>query len=183
LRATITPAACAENKRRSYQAYGNHRCRFCGGLNDQARPVPECQPVPAEAACPPKIVDETPVANLADETPITRIAAEPAARIGAQYADELELEELLSDLFGEDEEEEPEPKKRRVVYLEDPPEKRNSVPVYTGRCTRCGGYMLNALERHDGIIDDDVYRCCSCGWRTSKTYEINRALAARGIMP
>jgi hypothetical protein len=184
--ATLTHASCAENKRRSCQKFGALRCQFCGGLDDQQYPAPERPARPVEKNDLPKVVDGPPVADLADETILKGIGAEPAARIGAAAMDDVEMEELLSELFGDEcseDEEESQDEPRRVVYLEDPPERRQSVPVYTGRCQRCGGYMVNALERHDGIIDDDVYRCFSCGWRTSKTYELNRALAAKGVMP
>lgn len=50
----------------------------------------------------------------------------------------------------------------------------NKCAVYIGRCKRCNGYMINALERHGGIKDDDVYRCFTCGWRTSPVYQFNR---------
>lgn len=183
MRATITHTACAENKRRSGQTYGDNRCRFCGGLDDQAGPVLGHQPEKKPDTCFTKDVDGSPVADLADEALVKGVDVEPPARIGAAVMDGVEMEKLLSELFGEDENTEDEPETRRVIYLEDPPEKRSSIPVYTGRCAKCGGYMVNALERHDGIIDDDVYRCFSCGWRTSKAYEINRALAAKGVMP
>jgi hypothetical protein len=53
--------------------------------------------------------------------------------------------------------------------------KPRRVAVFVGRCHKCGGYMMNALERHDGIRDDEVYRCFNCGWRTSPRYQFNRA--------
>ncbi|ABK99996.1 hypothetical protein [Pelobacter propionicus] len=186
MRATITHTACAENKQRSDQACGDNRCRFCDGLDDQAGPVPEHQPEIIPDTCFPEVVDGPPVADLADDALVKGIDVEPPARIGATVMDDVEMEELLSELFGDEgseDEDEERGEQRRVVYLDDPPERRQSVPVYIGRCRRCGGYMLNALERHDGIIDDDVYRCFSCGWRTSKTYETNRILAAKGVMP
>jgi len=48
------------------------------------------------------------------------------------------------------------------------------VPVFMGRCRRCGGWMQNTIERHGGERDDNVYRCIACGWRTSPEYEANR---------
>jgi ribosomal protein L44E len=55
------------------------------------------------------------------------------------------------------------------------------IAVYIGRCKRCGGYMVNALEgRQFGRRIDDVYRCFSCGWRTSPQYAWNRQELVRG---
>lgn len=48
------------------------------------------------------------------------------------------------------------------------------VTVFMGRCRRCGGYMLNAPEKQFELRDDSVYRCFTCGWRTSPGYEFNR---------
>ena len=66
------------------------------------------------------------------------------------------------------------------VALPDPPDQARRVAVYVGRCIRCHGAMMHgAREYGDGMIDDAVYRCLSCGWRTSPGYEENRKFGAR----
>lgn len=51
---------------------------------------------------------------------------------------------------------------------------RKKVAVFMGRCHRCDGYMLNDRERQFSITDEEVYRCVSCGWRTSPVYAFNQ---------
>lgn len=58
--------------------------------------------------------------------------------------------------------------------LLDPVERSRKVPVYVGRCIRCDGYMTHSFrEAGDDGIDDAVYRCFNCGWRTSPKYYEN----------
>jgi predicted SprT family Zn-dependent metalloprotease len=53
--------------------------------------------------------------------------------------------------------------------------------VFMGRCPRCRGFMQNDRERQFNERDEHVYRCFTCGWRTSPIYNENRALRARGM--
>lgn len=168
--ARITEAGCLDNQR---QSKFDNRCTGCRGLFDQAVPV---------AAAPLSFVflDELEESQQAQEETDVWTASDSHNR---PELDEDALEELLAKYFPDDEaDQEAEEQKREPVYLDDPkPDKGRRVPVYVGRCARCGGYMVNALERYDGIKDDDVYRCFTCSWRTSPGYKHNRALHAKGM--
>ncbi len=168
MRATITAAACTANQKQSSL---DNRCTGCRGLFNQTEPV---------------AVTPLPFASL-DEVEEAAPASENSG--DWQYPDsqdrfdltEDELDELLSEYFPDETTDRQEQEQRERIYLDDPMDARpRRVPVYIGRCTRCHGYMINALERYDGIKDDNVYRCCGCGWRTSPGYEINRAIHAKG---
>lgn len=166
--AKITMAACLENQ---HQSKFDNRCTGCRGLFDQAEPVADT-PLPLDLQDGPE--EPQPASEESDTWTNSGNQDRPDL-------DEDELEELLAEYFPDEEDKHEE--LREPVYLDDPPDTRGRrVPVYVGRCVRCGGYMINALERYDGIKDDDVYRCFTCGWRTSPGYEINRGIHAKGGM-
>lgn len=167
LLATITAAACEINRARN-NAF-DCRCNGCGGLNNQ----PSAEPKHTHIYLLPLDDTEEPESTLPDDEADDLLHNWTAL-------DDDEFDELLSEYFPDDctdQEEEREP-----VYLEEPTEpKGRRVLVYIGRCCRCGGYMINALERYDGIKDDAVYRCLCCGWRTSPGYAENRAIHHKGL--
>jgi len=165
----ITVATCLDNQR---QSKADNRCTGCRGLFDQAEPV-------AASPLPLTCLDEPEASQPDHEETDFWVASDDQDR---PDLDDDELEELLAEYFPDEEPEQQEQEHRDTVCLDDPPDTRGRrVQVYLGRCVRCGGYMINALERHDGIKDDDVYRCFTCGWRTSPGYEINRAMHAKGV--
>lgn len=168
MRATITAAACTANQKQSSL---DNRCTGCRGLFDQIAPV-------VAAALPFASLNEVEEAAPASEDSGDWQNPDSQDRLDLT---EDELDELLSEYFPDETTDRQEQEQRERIYLDDPPDARpRRVPVYIGRCARCRGYMINALERYDGIKDDNVYRCCSCGWRTSPGYEINRAIHAKG---
>lgn len=141
------------------------RCAGCGGLHDQSGPVL-------------KLVQETaPGLPLAASIPVSEdVGTFSAEEDFPEDQEEFALRpldiplglkgELLS-IFAEwDEELLPERKAKKS--------RRGGVAVFLGRCRRCGGYMLNAIEKQMGTRDEEVYRCVCCGWRTSPIYEFNR---------
>ena len=161
--AKITHATCEENQRK----FGYLRCQNCGGLDSQPEPRPEC----------PSLV----IVRSKDLEPVATTVIETLTGTGANDLDETEIDELLADLFQEDEDCEDE-EQREVAYLEDAPEATNRrVAVYIGRCIRCNGYMANDREKQFDVRDEDVYRCFTCGWRISPRYANNRVLFARGV--
>lgn len=171
LSATITPVTCEEQQQQSGGKYGDFRCQGCKGLHDQPEPQPEC-PVLTFVQRPEELARPD--------------ASNEGAGIGEDdrhdsqcQMDDEELDDFLAEMFPDDGTDDDEVEER--AYIEDPPETiGRRAMVYMGRCRRCGGYMTNDLERHDGIKDDDVYRCFTCGWRTSPGYERNRAIHAQG---
>lgn len=156
LHARLTPAVCRANQR----SVDDCRCHGCSGLEDQERKLPRREPV---------IV-------LADPEPEQAIERETEA-CDEYWLDteepELEAEEELSDLHRcllelIDQEEEEAPQRR--------PEHRRprKVAVFMGRCPRCSGYMTEAPEQQFEVRDNEVYRCFSCGYRSSPSYQWNR---------
>lgn len=166
MNARITVAGCSDNQ---HQSKFDNRCTGCRGLFDQAEPVAA---TPLPFALLDEVEESQPALKESDAWTFSDDQGRPEL-------DEDELEELLAEYFHDEDNEHEE--MREPVRLDDPSDIRpRRVPVYIGRCARCHGYMMNALERYDGIKDDDVYRCCGCGWRTSPGYEINRAIHAKG---
>jgi len=172
--AIITIADCERNRN---QTYIDCRCSGCGGFDNQAEPQPE-RP-------------ELALVWDADKEPAASTVADDGgdvAEIGVAdqrgcILDEEELDDVLAEMFPIDELDDADDEDNQErAYIEDPPEsKGRRVPVYMGCCARCGdGYMSNVLEAQFDIRDDAVYRCHSCGWRTSVQYENNRALFAAG---
>lgn len=177
LSATITPATC-EQQRISGRAASDLRCSGCNGLHDQSEPQPD-RPVLTFVQRTAKEPEESPKADACNEG--VGIGADDRHESLCQLDDE-ELDDFLAEMFPDEIDDEEEQGCERH-YIEEPPEtKGRRVAVYMGRCSRCGGYMTNDLERHDGIKDDDVYHCFTCGWRTSPEYELNRAIYARGMI-
>lgn len=169
--ARITVATCLDNQQQSKL---DNRCTGCRGLFDQAEPV-AVSPLPL--AC----FDEPEESQPNHEETDFRAASDDQDR---PDLDDDVLEELLAEYFPDEAAEQQEQERLEPICLDDVSDnKQRRVQVYVGRCARCGGYMINALERHDGIKDDEVYRCFTCGWRTSPGYEINRTLfLAGGVM-
>lgn len=178
LSARITLRACLENQQLSTGA--DLRCVGCNGLYDQTAPTAPrlylvSTPIETETAQEPEALTEVDLSGLA-----LGISPENAARILEQNP--ALVRELLA-LASEDDEQEPAvieedgTEEERPAARQDRRDSRGhprQVAVYQGRCVRCGGYVTNDLERHDDIRDDEVYRCLSCGWRTSPAYEYNR---------
>lgn len=182
LSARITLRACLENQQLSTGLSADLRCFGCNGLYDQSSPtsprlclVSAPVSIETETAQEPEALAEVDLSGLA-----LNISPESSARILEQNP--ALVRELLA-LESEDDEQEPAVieedgiEEVRPTALQDRRHSREyprRVAVYQGRCIRCGGYVMNDLERHDGIRDDEVYRCLSCGWRTSPAYEYNR---------
>lgn len=167
--ARITVTGCLDNQR---QSKFDNRCIGCRGLFDQAEPV-AATPLPLD------FLDEPEESQPAPEETDFWTASDDHDRLGP---DEDELEELLAEYFPDEATVQQTQEQRELTCVNDQSkDESRRVSVYVGRCARCGGYMVNALERYDGIKDDDVYRCFTCGWRTSPGYEINRAMHAKGM--
>lgn len=180
LAATITHATCEENQRQSTHKYGDLRCQGCGGLDNQRlAPLSGRERSVLRLICNAEPEPEPEAAQT--DAKAEAVVNAPERTTGAVLDDDT-IDDFLADMFPEDDEEDEASTEQRFVELADPPERRcRRVAVYVGRCRRCGGYMTNDLERHDGIKDDDIYRCFTCGWRTSPGYENNRVLFARGV--
>lgn len=186
--ARITLATCEANRTLTED---NFRCAGCGGLHDQQQPkalVVENTPYPVAA---PAVIDPLSRAFIVMlQEIISGDYSDSADDLDDEELDDDELwllpqsapdeaaaldpftELLLADLQGHVEEDKPQAKRVEIV---EPPERKRRVWVFTGRCPRCSGYMvLAAKEYHDGIVDDEVYRCFTCGWRTSPEYDFNR---------
>lgn len=158
MNARITLASCRDNQQ---QSKFDNRCTGCRGLFDQTEPI-----TPAEL---PLVFWETPQPPQKEAAWIDDI----------DRLNDDDLDELLGGYFFEEETEQQKQKRPEPFYINDLPDTRGRrVRVYIGCCVRCGGYMVNTVERYDDIKDDDVYRCFICGWRTSPGYEINRACGA-----
>lgn len=157
---------------------GDLRCQGCKGLYDQPGPQLE-RPVLTFVHHADKAPNE--LANADASKKGAEIGADDRCENRCQLDDEA-LDDFLAEMFPNDADEDEDELCRERSYIKDIPENTGRrVAVFMGRCTRCGGYMTNDLERHDGIKDDDVYRCFTCGWRTSPRYANNRALFARGL--
>ena len=170
MRATITAAACASNQKQSSL---DCRCDGCGGLDNQ--PEKMLQPPPINL-----LWD----ADLQPDLDADKEEEQHNELTKCKLYDE-ELDELLEDYFSDEDDEslDDDNEDNQQIYLEDPPEPQGRrVPVYVGRCPRCGGYMVNTSEKQFNKKDDHVYRCFNCGWRTSLEYENNRSLMLRGAL-
>jgi len=175
LSASVTVAVCEGNQKIGREKFGDLRCAGCGGLDDQRliSPLKNGRSV-LELVCAERSDSHGAITDTHQPADAHEVE-QPATTL-----DDNTITDLLADLFPEDDEEAATDQK--FVELIDPPEtRRRRVAVYTGRCCRCGGYMTNDLERHDGIKDHDVYRCFMCGWRTSPEYANNRVLFAREL--
>jgi hypothetical protein len=147
-------------------------CQGCGGLNDQSKTLESTAKIDPFASALLSILD--------DEE--ENVESDPQD-VNESWIDRDDLDDEVLRLFPELQEfiEEPgtdtintgdetQGKIRRVESVQH----RDKYSVYMGRCGRCKGYMTNDIECHDGIKDDDIYRCFTCGWRTSPVYQWNR---------
>lgn len=162
--ARITEAVCNANREKT----SDSRCFGCGGLEPEARELERHEPIvffsEEEEIEPAPVVDPDEGDDLLD---LSEIDLDPEE-------DELStLQHTLLGLLGNDEPE------LELPPLPKKPAKRR-VAVFTGRCQRCGGYMVNDPERQYSENDDEVYRCFCCGWRTSPGYEWNLQNIAQG---
>lgn len=170
----LTEEACRKMRQR-HGRFGDLLCAGCEGLNNQPEPL-----TVRVAVSPVSNEPEIDISEKANE----QVSAEEAYELEGMEDAWIEMdadsreallklypglkEELASILDDDDIEQEPQLSHRTPSQI------KKKVAVYMGRCARCGGYMVNALERHDGIKDNEVYRCFTCGWRTSPAYESNR---------
>lgn len=191
LSARITVIVCRHNRLISAVGHGDSHCAECGGLFNQPEPGINVKPVLTAIAGGFLSSVEDPMSRALVEALQEILVGEPTGDLDALDLDDLEPEQrelplaitgtakldpltrlLMSELQRQDEEDMPEPV--RVEILE-PREQTRRVRVYVGRCEKCAGYMIRApKECRDGIIDDEVYRCFNCGWRTSPGYDYNR---------
>jgi len=172
--ARMTSEGCSENRQKA----DDLRCAGCNGLEDMQRELEYREP--AVIQCEPGADD-----------PMTQALAGALQEILDGEYDEESLEDLEAGGLDDEPEEELTSFHHKLLALLDcdleEPEERKATPektrnrrvaVFMGRCPHCKGYMLNTIELHGGIKDNDVYRCYNCGWRTSPEYEQNRKLAA-----
>ncbi len=168
--ARLTPATCAANR----EKFGEERCAGCGGLEDQVREPERRSPIVIYSEPEPEEIPGVDPEVDDDEFGQDYFPAEiEETTIQEKGLNDFQRELLaqLEDDWEEDEpERRPEPKKKL----------KRRYAVYLGRCPRCSGYMVNIPEFHDSIRDDDVYRCFTCGHRTSPTYEWNRLQLTAG---
>jgi hypothetical protein len=188
--AWIGESACQTNQRLSSS---DLRCAGCNGLYDQPEPVSlrlaysssrsiqveETEPAEAielEIVADPDPGDDG--AEIGDLDGLNNLEIDFTLEQLEALCPGLskELAALLGDEFKEEPEEAETPARRPCRNVSGKPHR---VAVYMGRCRKCGGYMLNALERREGIRDDEVYKCHACGWRTSPGYEWNRNVTGR----
>jgi hypothetical protein len=176
-RCRMTANACQVQQQHSRAEIGDMRCHGCGGLDNQpdtAPMWPRLQLVDLdnqERDPAPGIPEQTEPATGGGKFDFSSLALDldPSAATALLEKDPELSAALAALLVDDDEPDEPVRTPRRASK-----EKPRRVAVYMGRCNRCQGYMINDLERYDGIKDDDVYRCCTCGWRTSPDYDFNR---------
>ena len=150
----VTPAHCEEYRK----IHAESRCRGCGGLEERRRDLEYKEPVVFFSDPEPEAVMTTALAEALQEILDCDMVA------GNQAGSEMSAfqRELLS-LLEDDPEE---------LIVERRPKSKVSrrYARFMGRCPKCRGYMVNSPERHD----DDVYRCFTCGHRTSPEYQWNR---------
>lgn len=163
--ARITETVCAANRQKS----ADSRCFGCGGLEPEARVLERHEPVvffsgEEESELQPAAADLDEVDDLLD-LPEMDLEPEDEELSSLQHT-------LLGLLGGEEPEIELPPLPRKAAKIR--------VAVFTGRCLRCGGYMVNDPERQYSEHDDEVYRCFCCGWRTSPGYEWDLMTMAQG---
>lgn len=168
LQSWISHKSCDANRERSSSRSGDCRCFGCGGLDNQAQ-----SPVPLNSTLS-EILEEV----LTEDTK-TRTTAYHESALTDHDPDEIhaQLMQLFPDLSvlepsettDDAADQERQGRRTKRGYT------RRKYAVYKGRCRRCGGYMTNDIEWHDGTKDDEIYRCFTCGWRTSPEYTWNRA--------
>lgn len=176
----LSPDACLKKSSRTL-LHGDSGCSGCDGLTNQPIPLRLREAVPPQD-CQDKLFPISKPEEAVELAP--DLSCDPAIDVLNGISVDISKDQLealcpglsheLEWLFADDEcaalPDEPRPKRRKCLGAP----KRN-VAVFQGRCRKCGGYVINALERHDGIKDDEVYRCFNCGWRTSPSYAFNRA--------
>ncbi len=184
--ARMSPDACKANRKHSGE---DLRCENCGGLDDQGTKQvvrlhnllrsENIHPLDQGGLEDPEDDEGTP-----DELLTVGVPEDQAEDLSCleeleyELSDvqlealclglSLEMKEILGDETLESEEW---PRSDRQASRKGTTRK---VAVYTGRCHRCGGYMVNSPEAQFSIRDESVYRCFTCGWRTSPGYEFNR---------
>lgn len=188
LQATITPAMCEENQKKSTAKWGDLRCHACGGLHNQTRPIEQKRLLldlawnldePAEAV-PKSALDCTgpddPISDFAAlDQVIEEMYQDPAPADDFEDLEvDLDDEQLLA-LFPELAEPDEITQETELRYKEYQA-KAPRRAVYHGRCQRCGGWMDNIREHQD----DNVFRCFLCGWRTGPEYKQNREIYGMG---
>lgn len=156
-RARISHAACSNYQRLSVVKGRDLHCEGCGGLDKQPVPLSLRAAVPPEPSHQKVEVDQSKGISEASELDCdVDLDDETLFKLFPEFAAELEA---MDDLPPAQEEE---------------PTQHRKVAVFMGRCPRCGGYMQNDIERQFAVRDEDVYRCFTCGWRTSPAYKWNR---------
>ena len=162
----LSAKACEINSQYSNSAIGDSRCYGCNGLNDQALPLEVILNKSLHLALEEVLEADTLTENdFEDDLDILEISAMDESELDAALAELLPEYEVALERAVATSERNTRPVKVRKV---------KKVAVYLGRCLICGGYMVFAPERQFDEWDDEVYRCYSCGWRTSPQYEWNR---------
>lgn len=173
LSAVITLAACETNRAVSSKKNSDCRCDGCDNLYNQPEPGGSFLPcVVHPETAPPEDIETIP-ANEETDCLGEWQAEERETQKSAEHLNGFH-HELLNLLEEELEEFEPDRKPEANQPI------NSRVPVFIGRCSHCKGYMVATREIRDGILDNAVYRCFNCGWRTSPGYLQNRMLAAAG---
>ena len=185
LAANITLATCQSNQRLSAAATGDLRCVDCGGLHDQAQPAHLRLVVTSASDREDGFDDDGGADPRGDDENTDEVSSAHATIIDHETENPEEFDPLtralIAELQGylkEDDAPEPEPARAEVKEM---PERHRRVRVFTGRCYRCAGYMVHgAKECHEGVVDDEVYRCFNCGERISPAYDFNRKFPGTG---
>lgn len=197
-KARLSLDACEINRKHSGE---DLRCADCGGLFNQGDYMASSLPRlvrPENIDCPGQEASPDDGQNGEDqESELSMEAGPDDPGEDLSCLDDLEIElsdEQLEALYPGFHEEMneicgSEASENYVVYHGDRRSRRKGqvlkVAVFMGRCRKCGGYMMNAPEKQFEIKDDSVYRCFTCGWRTSPGYEFNRndRLLSENIKP
>jgi hypothetical protein len=177
--AWISSRTCDVNRERSVAVAGDLRCVGCNGLHDQ---TPELDPLGCSLKSALEAVLHSEVDTEEQGLPKGDQDVDEQGLFRARSdEDEVDAELLamfpeLQELFDITDPEPPSPEDREHESLAGNRFQmaRKRCAVFSGRCKKCNGYMINDIERHDGIKDDDVYRCFTCGWRISPVYAWNR---------
>ncbi|HEY6872912.1 MAG TPA: hypothetical protein VI298_09330 [Geobacteraceae bacterium] len=172
LSARITEDACQNNRQISVKGNGVSCCRGCNGIHNQPeRRAIQLQLVTSHASSDDKAELDRFMLDEEDGAETEIEVSEGELDYSEAWIDEEDLDEKLFELFPDLREINQEREDSPVEARRPRPEKGGvRFAVYLGRCTKCGGYMVNTRERQD----DEVYRCFNCGWRTSPEYEWNR---------
>ena len=176
--ARLAPGACVCNR----EGKAAQHCAGCNGLEDHQRELPRSEPVIFFSEPDPEELDPLSRAFVAalqgildcDEWEV--LIEEPEYYPDANLA-KVELNGFYHNLLSLLEDDQEESEEPRPV-----PEKKGPrrFAVFMGRCTRCSGWMVNAPEFYDAIRDEAVYRCYSCGYRSSPSYKWNRSQSVEG---